>query len=358
MSFVLVNVERINIGSVKKGLFALVATLFMMMLAQSASAGALRDRLLERRAERQEQQDRQVTSEAAAGTTEDAGQNSMSTMDTHQFQGQNLPAGSRVLRDLHYGNDPRQTMDVYLPPATSEPGNKALPVIMMVHGGAWRTGSKNAAHVVQNKLARWLPKGFIFISVNYRMLPDTLPLQQAADVAVALADIQQKAASWGADSTKVILMGHSAGAHLVALLASSPSLLSAHGVVPWLGTVALDSAAYDIDKVMSARHYRFYDQAFGRDPQVWRAASPFWQLTQAGSPVMAVCSSTRPDHPCLQAQAYVSKAQGLGMRAVLLPQAMSHADINHQLGLDNDYTHAVENFMGTLDASVRLRLLH
>jgi len=353
MSFVLVSVTRIKNSFVTKGIFSLVASLFMMMLVQPASAGALRDRLLERRAERLEQQDRQVMPD----TTEDAGQNSMSAMDAHQFQGQNLPAGSQVLRDLHYGNDPRQTMDVYLPSAASTQGSKALPIIMMVHGGAWKTGSKTAAHVVQNKLARWLPKGFIFISVNYRLLPDTLPLQQAADVAAALADIQKKAASWGGDSAKVILMGHSAGAHLVALLASSPSLLSAHGVAPWLGTVALDSAAYDIDKVMSTRHYRFYDQAFGRDPQVWRAASPFWQLTQAGSPLMAVCSSTRPDHPCLQAQAYVSKAQGLGMRAALLPQAMSHADINHQLGLDNDYTHAVENFMGTLDASVRQRLL-
>ena len=355
---VISRVGQINRLSAKQFVTALVTAVMAMMVTQSAGAGALRDRLLERRAERLEQQEKQgqQNKPATQEAVEASGQNSMSDMDGRVFLGKNLPAGSQVLRDLSYGNDPRQKMDVYLPPTVSGSAHQALPIIMMVHGGAWKTGSKNAAHVVQNKVAHWLPKGFVFVSVNYRMLPDTLPLQQVADVADALAAVQQKAGSWGADAGNLILMGHSAGAHLVALLASSPAIAAAHKLTPWLGTIALDSAAYDIDKVMSARHYRFYDQAFGQDAQVWRAASPFWQLTQATAPLMAVCSSSRPDHPCLQAQAYVSKAQSLGTRAVLLPQPMSHGEINEQLGLENDYTRAVDHFIGSLDASLRSRL--
>ena len=63
--------------------------------------------------------------------------------------------------------------------------------------------------------------GIIFVSVDYRMLPQQDALAQADDVARALAFAQSRARSWGGDPGKFILMGHSAGAHLVALLAAA-----------------------------------------------------------------------------------------------------------------------------------------
>ena len=139
-----------------------------------------------------------------------------------------------ILRNVRYGNADLQTMDVYLPrkPQTG------MPVIFMVHGGAWRFGDKTARSVVLNKVARWVPRGFILVSVNYRMLPTARLLQQAEDVARALATAQAKAASRGGDPAKFILMGHSAGAHLVALLDADPALAYKAGARPWLGVVA------------------------------------------------------------------------------------------------------------------------
>jgi len=263
-----------------------------------------------------------------------------------------LPAGVRLLRDIPYGSDERQRFDVYLPAAPLQDA----PVLFMVHGGAWMVGDKSASAVVNNKVARWVPRGFIFISVNYPMLPKARPLDQAGDVARALAAAQDKAAGWGGDRRRFILLGHSAGAHLVSLLAAAPELARQAGAGPWLGTVSLDSAAYDLTKIMAGKHYGFYDRAFGNDPAYWRAASPLLRLQAAGAPFLAVCSSVRPDQPCLQAGEFVRRAQALGQPARLLEEPLSHRDINLRLGEPGDYTQAVESFLATLDGGVARRL--
>ena len=301
------------------------------VLCQTSWAGALKDKLLERRMQ-QSEMDQEDTSDSQNG----------------------LPKGTRVMKDVAYGSDVKQKFDVYIP--ASNPDNKAMPVIFMVHGGAWANGGKAMGRVVENKVARWLPKGFIFISTDYRMLPTLQAREQAEDVALALAVAQSKAKEWGGDPSQFIVMGHSAGAHLIALLAASPDVTLQFGVHPWLGSIALDSAAYDLSAIMSTKHYGFYDKAFGKDPGYWRASSPLHKLEVPGVPFLAVCSSKRPDHPCDQAGSFVQKANGMGMRASLLPQAKSHGEINFQLGLDSDYTIAVEKFMASLSPVVQARL--
>jgi arylformamidase len=251
-------------------------------------------------------------------------------------------AGMRVLRDVAYGPDARQRYDVY-----AQQEARGEPVIFMVHGGAWAFGDKGAATVVDNKVARWVPRGFAFVSVNYRMLPDAAPLEQARDVARALAAAQAQAASWGGDGARFILMGHSAGAHLVSLIAAAPRIALELGARPWLGTVELDSAALDVERIMSKRHLRLYDRAFGRDPADWAAASPLARLSARAAPFLAVCSTRRTDS-CPAASAFVAKARSLGTRASVLEENLSHREINAQLGEDGEYTRAVEAFLDAL----------
>lgn len=262
-----------------------------------------------------------------------------------------LPAGSRVLRDLPYGNDPRQALDVYLPA-----GATRAPLLVMVHGGAWRFGDKAMSRVVDNKVARWLPKGIGLVSVNYRLLPDTGVAQQADDVAAALAFVQRHAADWGADPGEVVLMGHSAGAHLAALLGADPSRVVAAGGRAWRGTVVLDSAALDVEALMARRHYRFHDSAFGADPAQWTALSPRARAGKGATPMLLACSSERRDEPCDDARALAATLAAQGVPARLLPQALSHRAINESLGLDSDYTRAVEDFLAGLSPALRERL--
>ncbi len=275
------------------------------LLAGQAGAGPLRDLLAERRA-------------AKAGA-------------------ELAQAQVKLTRDVAYGADPAQRFDVYAPAA----GAGRAPVILMVHGGGWKRGDKAAGNVVRNKVADWVPQGFLLISVNYRMLPVADPLVQAQDVAKALAVAQEQAASWGGDRERFILMGHSAGAHLVTLLASAPALA---GNAQWIGTIALDSAAMDVEQLMSGRHMDLHDEVFGKDPRFWTAVSPYAQLKAAGKPLLAVCSTRRAD-ACPQAGRYAARASSLGMRVETLHLDLSHADINEQLGLDTAYTRSVDDFV-------------
>jgi acetyl esterase/lipase len=214
----------------------------------------------------------------------------------------------------------------------------------MVHGGAWRLGDKGAPAVFVNKVQRWVPQGVIVLSVNYPLLPQATPRQQAQSLARALAFVQRQAPRWGGAPARLVLMGHSAGAHLIALLNADASLAHQAGAQAWRGAVALDSAALDVPAIMQRPHPRFYDDAFGAQPADWRALSPLHQQTAATPPILLVCSSRRAD-ACAQAHAYADAAHALGARAQVLPQDLSHQEINAQLGLDNAYTRQVEAFL-------------
>lgn len=262
-----------------------------------------------------------------------------------------LPPGASVLHDLPYGPDPAQRLDVYRPA-----GARDAPVIFMVHGGGWRAGDKTSPGVLGHKAARWLPHGFILVSANYRMLPAQDALAQADDIARALAFAQAQAARWGGDPRRFVLMGHSAGAHLVALVNADPVRFARLGAAPVLGAVSLDSGAIDAVAKMQGRHLPLYDPAFGPDPARWRLASPTHALTRQAAPLLAVCSSERRDRPCDEAGHYLARARQLGVRAEILPQARSHAGINRDLGQAGAYTVAVERFLASLDASLRRRL--
>ena len=251
-----------------------------------------------------------------------------------------------VVRDVAYGADRKQRFDVYAPK-----GVRNAPVILMVHGGAWRIGDKRSKGVVENKVARWSRAGIIVISVNYRMLPGTDPVEQARDVARALAAAQTRLAEWGGDPNRVVLMGHSAGAHLVALIDANPALATRLGARAWLGAVILDSAALDIVYTMERPHAAFYDAAFGADRTYWREASPYHHLAAGAKPLLMVCSSRRRDS-CLAARRLATKATSVGVRAEVLPVAKSHAAIDAQLGAPGAYTAGVEAFLGSLDPSL------
>lgn len=253
-----------------------------------------------------------------------------------------LPAGTTVERDIAYGADQAQRLDVY------RPANAAgAPMLIMVHGGGWITGDKANPGVIDAKAAHWLPKGYILVSVNYRLVPQAKPMAQANDVANAIAFVQAHARSWGGDPARVVLMGHSAGAHLVTLLTADPSLAKSAGVKPWLGTIALDNAAYNVVELMQGQHLDLYDQAFGSDQQLWRAASPTLVIKSAPVPMLLVCSSKRADS-CPQADAFAAKVKTLNGRATVVPVDMTHADINHLVGADSNYTATIDKFLNSI----------
>ena len=256
---------------------------------------------------------------------------------------------TKVLKNMAYGPSAQQVMDVYFPTKAFTDKTPA-PIMVMVHGGAWSIGDKNNAAVVKNKRSYWNKHNWIFISLNYRLVPEVTVQQQTQDIAEALIHIQNQAQNWRANPKRLVLMGHSAGAHLVSLLSTRPLWLTSQPQ-PWLATVALDSAAYNVETIMQTRHAQFYDQAFGNQPSNWKALSPISQLHQTLPAFLAVCSTIRPDQPCTQAQQFIQQAQKFGTQAQLLPVPLSHREINQSLGQNNSYTQAVNQFIQSHSAT-------
>lgn len=257
-----------------------------------------------------------------------------------------LPKGGKLLQDISYGDDPEQMLDVYLPP------NKRKPqIIFMVHGGAWSLGDRKSKKFIENKVKRWVPKGFIVVSVGYRLLPKANPLEQADDVAKALAFSQRKANAWGGKPKQFVLLGHSAGAHLVSLISASNHWKESLSLEPILGTVSLDSAMMNAPELMNQKHPKFYDEAMGADPKFWEQVSPFHQLKAKASPFFLVCSSERKDS-CDQARAFGEKLKSFGGQVELLRVDMSHGELNEKLGEPGVYTGKVEAFLKGLGLDI------
>ena len=284
--------------------------------------GSLRERLAQRRAAKQEQ---------------DA--------DT-QSSKITLPAGVKLVKDVRYGSDKLQTFDVYIPANGTKSVNASAPVIFMVHGGGWRDGDKTNTRVVQNKLNHFAALGYIFISVNNRLLPTT-PTDQAVDVAYALAAAQKQAAQWNGDSNKFILMGHSAGGHLVDLVSAAPQYAKDAGAKPWLATVSLDAGAIDVEQIMTHPHMPLYDDAFGKDKAYWQTASPLVQLNEAVKPMLLVCSSQRRES-CPANHEFAARAKKFGSNVSVLEEPLSHGEINMNLGTPGAYTDAVDKFIASV----------
>jgi len=176
---------------------------------------------------------------------------------------------------VSYGSDKAQQLDLYRARSTAGPA----PLILFVHGGGWTNGSKDNA-TGRHMAPHYTALGYHFATIDYRLVPGATVEQQAQDVADALKHLLGRAGPLGIDPGKVVLMGHSAGAHLVALVGTDPQYLRRDGLSyqDLDGVIPLDGAAYDVAEQMKQSRLpllkRRYDAAFGKDPARQRALSP------------------------------------------------------------------------------------
>ena len=139
----------------------------------------------------------------------------------------NAPAyfGSyRRAANLPYGQGPRQKLDVYSPKDAGK-----HPVVVFFYGGSWTTGEKARYRFVGAALAE---RGFVAVLPDYRLYPEVKFPEFMNDGARAVAWTESHAAEYGGDPTRIVLMGHSAGAHMAALLALNNTYLTKAGAKP------------------------------------------------------------------------------------------------------------------------------
>lgn len=185
--------------------------------------------------------------------------------------------------DLEYVTGPdadiRHKLDLYVPV-----GAKNWPVIIYIHGGAWKQGSKT----LYIGLARTFGRHGIGVAViNYRLSPKVKHPGHIEDVAKAFAWVKANVAKHGGDPENITIMGHSAGGHLAALLGTDPSYLKAEklslsdirGVISVSGVYQIEPGA------------ELYLPAFGAEADSCRKASPMTYVKEKLPPFLIAYAS-------------------------------------------------------------------
>jgi arylformamidase len=235
--------------------------------------------------------------------------------------------------EIAYGADAKQRFDVY-----ARPGLKNAPILMFVHGGGWSFGDKHAVNALPGFAER---HGWLLASAGYRLAPQVDAGGCAEDVASAVASMMRDAARFGGDPKRFYLMGHSAGAQIVALVGVDPQYLGAHDLKPsdLAGVIALDGAGYDaaaeLDELKAHPMLRkMYERGFGP-----RAAE--LSATRLVKPGVAyppfLILYTDHDSARRRSDELVGRLHAAGGKAAdYLAPGKTHMQINHDLGVEGD----------------------
>jgi arylformamidase len=258
-----------------------------------------------------------------------------------------LAAAPKVRKDVAYAEpkNERQTLDVYAPTE-----GKNHPVVVWIHGGGWQAGDKTD---VDKKPQAFADKGFVFVSINYRLLPKATIKQMAGDVAKAIRWTHDHAKDYGGDPRTMFVMGHSAGAQLAALVCTDEGCLKAEKLPLSIikGCVPVDGDTYDVPmqiRTVEKKRAERYKMKFG-DEASQKDLSPVTHVAK-GKHIPPFLILHVADHPETKAQSQrLAKAlQEAGVPAKAYPaEGKTHDTINSKLGLPDDKpTQALFEFLG------------
>jgi arylformamidase len=250
----------------------------------------------------------------------------------------------RVTRDVPYDTaHERQVLDVHAPD-----GAKNLPVVFWIHGGGWQTGDKK---MVALKPKAFMDAGFVFVSINHRLLPTVDMGAITRDVASALGWVHKNIAAHGGDPTRVLVMGHSSGGQLAALICTDDRYAKAEGfsLAMIKGCVPVDADTFDIPAIIEMAETRArvhhlplptygHRQKFGNDPAKHRDFSTVTHVARnKGIPPFLILHIA--GHPDTGAQARrlaaVLEAAGISAK-VVAGRETTHTSINDNLGAADD----------------------
>lgn len=261
----------------------------------------------------------------------------------------------RIHRDLAYvePQERRHLLDVY-----TSTQSKNSPVVVWIHGGGWQRGDKSD---IAAKPWAFVDRGFVFVSINYRFVPNVKMKEIAEDVAKAIRWSHDHAKKYGGDPDTMFVMGHSAGASLTALVCTDDRYLKAEGLSPSIlkGCVPVDGDAYDVPMQVGSVEPRrsesfkskFGDAASQKDLSavtyiaegknippflILHVADPYGaaRLSRSGS---ACCPETD-----VQSQRLAKALQEIGVSAkVYAAEGKNHTTLDAELGLPDDKPTAV-----------------
>ena len=240
------------------------------------------------------------------------------------------------------GPDAKQDVaDIYSPAGTTN-----APVLLFVHGGEWSRGDKQDVSYKPKFLNEY---GIVFVAINYRLSPKDPHPAQVQDAATAIGWVHQHIAEYGGDPAKIVIMGHSAGCHLVTLVTLNPEYLAHAGMKPsdLRGVVAWSGGMYDL-----ATRYKgggmyppFIKATFGDTEESQRAGSPLTYAANAKDAprfLIASCDDEKSKTSREASQQMIDAINaGGGHAEPALLVGKVHFTANHELGTSGDKTGAI-----------------
>jgi arylformamidase len=254
-------------------------------------------------------------------------------------------ANMNIKRDIPYvaSPDERNILDVYAPANA-----KNLPVVVWIHGGGWQQGDKKG---ISHKPSLFTGKGFVFVAMNYRLLPKVEMGELTRDVAKSVGWVHKNIAEHGGDPKRLFLMGHSAGAQLAALLCTDDRYLKAEGV-PFSalkGCVPVDGDTYDVPAIIETAETRRrvhhqpqatygHREKFGNDPAKHRDFSAVTHVAKDKGipPFLVLFVANHPDNSA-QANRLGAVLKEVGVATKLFgARDTDHVKLDNNLGTPGD----------------------
>jgi acetyl esterase/lipase len=231
------------------------------------------------------------------------------------------PANIEVYRDLVYvpGGNKRQSLDLFVPGRGDEP----LPLIVWIHGGGWKYGSKNFCPVLS-----WTKKGYVVASINYRLSQDAKFPAQIEDCEAAVGWLREHAEKYHIDRDRVVAWGASAGGHLASLVGTAWDVTEweqghekgssrVEAVIDWYGRS-------DLTPVSTNPAFAHSPSAFllggsGNDvARLAKEASPIFYASRDDPPFLIMHGDRDNVVPLRQSQALAEALKKVGVKVKLL----------------------------------------
>ncbi len=214
--------------------------------------------------------------------------------------GVSAPAASVV-----YDRQRNLSLDIYRPASSA---NGAAPVVVFLYGSTWRNGERGQYRFVGQRLAR---SGVLAIVADYRTVPRAMFPGFVEDAAAAVAWARAHASDHGGDPQRLYVAGHSAGAHIAALVGVDARYLAKHGMTPrdLAGVIGL-SGPYDFE-------IAGYEDVFGPEAQ-WPQTQPIRFVDGDEPPFLLVHGTGDRVVEAKDSQEMADKLRGAGVRAELL----------------------------------------
>jgi len=256
------------------------------------------------------------------------------------------------------GVDPNLTsLEIFIP-AAEEDGCVGRPLVVWVHGGGWTSGDRS--EYLDDKVALFTGAGFVFAAVNYRLTDSAVapPTPQYPvhdqDTADAIAWLVEHAETYGIDSHRIAVLGHSAGGGITAAISTDEKYLGRHGLP--LSTIrcagSMDGEGYDVVAGASSTNAfaaGTYQNAFGTDSALWAEASPIRHVAAGKGIPKFFIAARGAEWRMEQHNAFIAALDAADVVTTVLDvTTLEHADLTTQIGRPDDtlVTPALMDFLG------------